>query len=210
MFKFALNACEVQNSADWCLAKTSNTTETKQFLYNPDCGSGSTIYIIDTGCNVNHEEFEGRDIKTIKNFVNHEPEYDKNGHGTAVASLAGGNVCGVAKQAKLRCVKVLDKDGRGSQSNIISAIQLCAKKENKGIINLSLGGDFSQIVNNAANGAVKNGHLLVAAAGNDNIDVARVSPASAKNVTAVAATNRKNMKSAFSNYGKAVDLFAPG
>ncbi|RWS18742.1 proteinase T-like protein, partial [Leptotrombidium deliense] len=101
-------ACEVQNSADWCLAKVSNTTETKQFLHNAECGSGSTIYIIDTGCNVNHEEFEGRDIKTLKNFVDYEPAHDLNGHGTGVASMAGGNVCGVAKQAKLRCVKVLD------------------------------------------------------------------------------------------------------
>ncbi|RWS24812.1 alkaline protease-like protein [Leptotrombidium deliense] len=80
----------------------------------------------------------------------------------------------------------------------------------KGIINLSLGSDFSQIVNNAANGAVDDGHLLVVAAGNDDTNVADVSPASAKKAITVAATNRKNMKSAFSNYGKAVDLFAPG
>ncbi|RWS00687.1 serine protease-like protein, partial [Leptotrombidium deliense] len=66
-----------------------------------------------TGCNTEHPDLKDRVIET-KNFVKDEDANDNNGHGTATASNAGGKTYGAAKQAKLICVKALNKDGKGS------------------------------------------------------------------------------------------------
>ena len=92
-----------------------------KYVYNPDGGEGVTAYVIDTGINVDHVEFEGRAVwgKTIpKNDV----DKDANGHGTHCAGTIGSRKYGVAKAAKIVAVKVLGSNGQGSMSDVVAGV----------------------------------------------------------------------------------------
>ena len=98
------------------------------YLFHPSLGSGTTIYVLDNGMNVNHEEFQGRDAYTggfcvqnsytgadkddtgedkLKDWSNWDPEYSVyTGHGTQVASVAAGKNIGVVSKADLKMLKM--------------------------------------------------------------------------------------------------------
>ncbi|RWS20809.1 hypothetical protein B4U80_09797, partial [Leptotrombidium deliense] len=186
------------------------------------------IYITDTGCNKTHPDLKDRVVEQ-QNFVTGEDKNDFNdyhGHGTATASNAGGIQYGTAKQAQLICVKALNKAGSGTYrfltsmmillannelfSDIIAAINWVAEKTDKGIVNLSLGGPYSLILNNAVDSLIEKGHPAVVAAGNSNVNASTVSPASVPRAITVAASDSNNNMASFSNYGASVDIVAPG
>jgi subtilisin family serine protease len=75
---------------------------------------------------------------------------------------------------------------------------------------MSLGGSYSASINNAAKALVNAGVFLAVAAGNDNKNAANYSPASEASACTVGATDSSDKKSSFSNYGAAVDVWAPG
>lgn len=75
---------------------------------------------------------------------------------------------------------------------------------------MSLGGAFSQTTNDAISAAVEAGAFVAVAAGNEGEDASNSSPASAPEACTVGATNVQDVRSSFSNYGKLVDIFAPG
>jgi oryzin len=81
---------------------------------------------------------------------------------------------------------------------------------NRAVFSISIGGDFSPAVNNLIDQLVWQGITIVVAAGNDNKDVASVSPASAEQALTAAASDVRNARAYFSNYGNLVDIFAPG
>ncbi|MCC5065938.1 S8 family peptidase [Xanthomonas campestris] len=147
-------------------------------------------------------------------------------HGTHVAGIVaavGNNAAGVvgtAFNAKLLPLRVLGKCG-GYMSDIADAIVWASGGKVTGVpanpnpatvINLSLGGygSCSTIIGNAITGAVTRGTAVVVAAGNSNMDVATSMPANCANVIAVAATTSAGAKASFSNFGKGVDIAAPG
>ena len=160
------------------------------------------------------QEFEGR-AKFLKSFIEGE-NTDGNGHGTHVSGTIGSKSYGVAKKAEIFGVKVLSNSGSGSYSGVIAGIDFVANDTKtrpcpKGAVaNMSLGGGYSAAVNNAANNLVSKGVFLGVAAGNDNRDAANTSPASAANACTVGATTINDGRSSFSNYGRVVDIFAPG
>lgn len=78
------------------------------------------------------------------------------------------------------------------------------------IANMSLGGGFSQSSNDAAEAMVNAGVFVAVAAGNDNVDAADTSPASAPLVCTVGATDSDDVKADFSSFGEVVDVWAPG
>jgi len=139
-------------------------------------------------------------------------------HGTHVASTVGGKVYGVAKGVELIAVKVLDDNGSGSWSGVISGIEwtiLQARSSGKpSVINMSIGGGYSPTVDQAANSAVSNNVVTVVAAGNSNADACNESPAGASEVLSTGATEQVggsgDRRSSFSNYGPCVKVFAPG
>lgn len=135
-------------------------------------GAGATIAVIDTGIDLNHREFRGRITAGIdfvdRDFVPH----DHNGHGTHVAgTLAAANdgigVTGIAPKARLMPIRVLDDDGAGSMSDVISGIRWAANR-GADVINLSLGGNvgYSQAMADAIWHASKLGSVVVMASGN--------------------------------------------
>ncbi|MBB5880366.1 serine protease [Xanthomonas arboricola] len=147
-------------------------------------------------------------------------------HGTHVAGIVaaaannGAGTAGVAFNAKVLPVRVLGRCG-GYLSDIADAIVWASGGTVSGVpanptpakvINLSLGGigTCSTTLSNAIASAVSRGTSVVVAAGNSNVDVSNSVPANCPNVIAVAATTSSGAKASFSNFGKGVDIAAPG
>ncbi|MGP3687673.1 S8 family serine peptidase [Streptomyces sp. IBSNAI002] len=180
--------------------------------YTPEGnGAGVNVYVVDTGIEYAHDEFGGRATFGFDAVNDGRNGADCNGHGTHVAGTVAGKTYGVAKKANLVSVRVLGCDGKGEYSGIIAGLDWVAKNAKQpAVLNASLGGDKSEAVNNAANAVTDAGVLPVIAAGNSSVDACSVSPASASRVVSVAASNRYDEETDFSNYGTCVSLYAPG
>lgn len=181
-------------------------------------------YVVDTGIDVKHPLFQGR-ASWSANFAD-TVDTDCNNHGTHVAGLIGSHGYGVCSDAKLFAVKVLDCEGSGSLSGVIQGIEwvynkhkgqttefLATKnKKLKSVINMSLGGGFSSALNKAVELCVKkeNDFYIVVAAGNENSDSCKSSPASVKNIMTVMASDSSDNRAWFSNWGLCSNIYAPG
>lgn len=186
-------------------------------------GSGMTIAILDTGCDLTHPDLKDRIIGG-RNFTNddngNKDVYrDYNGHGTHVAGTMAATqnqrgVVGVAPEANLLIVKVLDKNGSGQYDWIINGIYYAIEQQ-ADIISMSLGGpeDVSEL-HEAIQKAVEHNILVVCAAGNegDGQDATNEFdyPGSYNEVISVGAVNLDRRISDFSNSNNEVDLVAPG
>ena len=177
-------------------------------------------YIVDTGIDISHPEFENRAVWSA-NFADNV-DTDCNSHGTHVAGLVGSKSYGVCVDAKLHAVKVLSCDGSGSLSGVIRGIEWVfnehkRKSRNesrrvKSVINMSLGGGFSSAINKAVETVANNDEnfYVVVAAGNENNDACNTSPASAPSVLTVMASDEYDNKAWFSNWGRCADIYSPG
>ncbi|TQV96426.1 oryzin precursor [Cordyceps javanica] len=198
------------------LARLShNKTGTGNYVYDESAGEGITAYIVDTGIRASHVEFEGRAVFAA-NFADNV-NTDENGHGSHVAGTIGSATYGVAKKVQLRGVKVLGKNGGGQNSDVIDGLRFVLQdvtKRNlkgKAVMNMSLGGPYSDAINDAIRVLASNGIVPVVAAGNDDKDAGNTSPASADDAITVGAINPMNdQKAVFSNFGRDVSIFAPG
>jgi len=215
------SACSQQSNAVWGLDRISKREVDLDgnYKYESTSGSGVDAYIVDTGININHQDFAGRAIWGA-NFVD-STNTDCNGHGTHVAGTVGGTKYGVAKKSTLIAVKVLNCAGSGTNAGVISGVQWTVTSKNSrkrpSVANMSLGGGKSTALDNAVNSAVSSGVTFAVAAGNDNSDACNYSPAAAANAISVGATgieddvsNQVDSRAYFSNYGSCVDVFAPG
>ncbi|MFF2192747.1 S8 family serine peptidase [Streptomyces sp. NPDC058157] len=174
-------------------------------------GAGVTAYILDSGIDFAHEEFGSRAKFGFDAINDGRNGQDCNGHGTHVAGTVAGKTYGVARKANLVSVRVLNCEGKGSWSGILAGMDWVAKNAKQpAVMNGSLGGPRSVSVNEAATALSDSGVLPVIAAGNDSIDACTVSPASAARVVTVAASNKFDEETDFSNYGTCVSLYAPG
>jgi subtilisin family serine protease len=183
---------------------------------------GPPVAVVDTGVQAGHEDLAGRvrtDLGATCTFDEacySDPAADDNGHGTHVAGIVGAatnnglGVAGVAFSSPIIPVKVLDDTGSGSSVDVANGIIWAAQHGAK-VINLSLGGFYSQTDCDAAYTAEHTyGALVVASAGNSNSPT-RVSPAGCLGVVGVAATDESDSKASFSNYGYPnVFVSAPG
>jgi PKD repeat protein len=152
---------------------------------------------------------------------------DDHYHGTHCAgTIAGrgnnaGGVAGVCWRAKIMALKFLSASGSGSTDNAVKAVEYATLMKIDHGVNLRLtsnswgGGGFSQALYDAIEAAGEAGILFVAAAGNNgkDTDASAHYPSSydLDNIVSVAATDHKDAKASFSNWGKTtVDLGAPG
>lgn len=199
-----------------------------KYLFDKHGGEGVDVYVIDTGINTEHVEFEGR-ASWGKTVPKNDVDEDGNGHGTHCAGTIASAKYGVAKAANVIAVKVLGSNGSGSMSDVVAGVDFAsnaakakadaAKKEfaatgktsHKGsVANMSLGGGKSRALDQAVNAAVDDGLHFAVAAGNDNRDACNYSPAAAENAVTVGASTISDERAYFSNWGKCVDVFAPG
>ncbi|WP_221090989.1 S8 family peptidase [Deinococcus aquaedulcis] len=207
-----MHATATQSGATWGLDRIDQRSLplNGSYVYNYT-GSGIRAYIIDTGINTAHSNFGGRAVWGT-NTTGDGNNSDCQGHGTHVAGTVGSATWGVAKGVQLVAVKVLNCQGSGSNSGVIAGVNWAVnnKGTSKAVANMSLGGGYSQAVNDAVNSAASKNLVMVVAAGNENQNACNVSPASAASAITVGSTTNTDARSSFSNYGSCVDLFAPG
>ncbi len=189
-------------------------------IWSSNKGTGVDVAILDTGIEFNHFDLRGniaggvdytglrwRDGSTNRYYWN-----DRNGHGTHCAGIIAAmdndiGTVGIAPEANLWAVKVLDNDGDGYISDIIQGIQWCADNGIE-IASMSFGAEqYSQSLEDACDQAYSAGVFLVAAAGNGG---PVYYPAAYDSVVAVSAINMDNSFADFSSSGPEVELSAPG
>ena len=154
--------------------------------------------------------------------IDNDPS-DYNGHGSHIAGIAAGvgdngvGISGVCMDCRIMPVRVAfsiledDKEYGSSETDDIANALVYAADNGADIINMSYGGEYSQVESDAIDYAHSMGVVLVAAAGNENTDSSIDSyPAAYDHVIAVAATAGDDSKTFYSNYGDWIDVAAPG
>ncbi|MDX6573350.1 MAG: serine protease, partial [Gaiellales bacterium] len=176
-------------------------------------GAGVVVAVIDTGV-APAPDLAGRLLPGWNAIARTADATDDNGHGThvagTIAEVAGNGLAeaGVAPEASILPVKVLDSTGAGSDADVAAGI-VWAADHGARIVNLSLGGsDASSVLADAVSYARAKGLLIVAAAGNDGGAVGV--PARLGGVVAVGAVDSSRARAPFSAGGRALDLVAPG
>nr|XP_056701215.1 proprotein convertase subtilisin/kexin type 9 [Euleptes europaea] len=195
--------------------------------YNPpNKGDLAEVYLLDTGVQSNHREIKGRLFVT--DFEN-VPEEDGtcfhrqaskcDSHGTHLAGVVSGRDAGVAKGASVRSLRVLNCQGKGTVSGTLIGLEfikrtLVAQPYSPLIVLLPLAGGYSHILNAACRLMVRMGVVIIAAAGNYKEDACLYSPASEPEIITVGATNAQDQPASMgtlgTNFGRCVDVFAPG
>lgn len=187
-----------------------------------DGGLNVHVYVADTGIRTTHRDFQGRAVATLEigeGIINKceadRPKcgQDENGHGTHAAAIVGGARYGVAKSSVLHSVKILSDSGRGKMSYLIQALDWVATKgQRPAVFTASVGGSGNPpSVVKAIEAAAAAGVTVVVAAGNNGRDACGFTPAHVKAAITVGATENSNDTIApYSNFGKCVDIFAPG
>jgi subtilisin family serine protease len=191
-------------------------------------GAGSTAkgraWIIDTGIDLDHPDLNVNTALS-RNFVSRETSPDDlNGHGSHVAGTIGAvdnqiGVIGVAPGAEVVAVRVLNRRGSGSNSDVIAGVDYVASQVRAGVAkagdvaNMSLGGSVSSALDTAVKNAAATGIRFTLAAGNESDDANNHSPARAEgsNIYTVSSFAKGDVWSSFSNYGNPpIDKAEPG
>ncbi|MFD3590950.1 S8 family peptidase [Streptomyces sp. NPDC058683] len=183
----------------------------KAYTWPGSGGAGVTVYVIDTGIRITSRDFGGRASYGWDFVGNDRSAGDGNGHGTHVAGTVAGTRYGVAKKAKVVSVRVMDNAGSGTTAQVIAGIDwVTAHARKPAVANLSLGGAHNAQLDAAVRNSIRSGVTYTVAAGNDGLPAGRYSPADVPQALTVGATDRADARAGFSNFGAAVDLFAPG
>jgi len=210
----------------WGIDRIDGTTGTngKYSAYaGSNEGAGAHVYVADTGITTTHVDFEGRAIpaaeflggkgasgKKICSATDTNCAKDTHSHGTHCAGTIGSKTWGVAKKTKLYALKVLSPGGY--MNDIIASVDWVVTSGQKPAIwSASLGGpgarpSYEQAFKKAA---LKNVVISVAG-GNSNSDACKFSPAFAPTAITAGSTTSADKRSHFSNYGKCIDIWAPG
>jgi len=205
--KFHINT--QQTGATWGIDRIDSRKGLDKSYNYKETGAGVTAYVIDTGVESNNAEIAGR-VGQGYSAVGDSTE-DCNGHGTHVSGTIAGKTYGVAKGARIIPVRVLGCDGSGSTSGILDGLDwLIANVKLPAVANMSLGGSKSQALDDGVRKAIGAGITFALAAGNENQDACKVSPAGVAEAITVAASDKNDTKATFSNFGGCVDIFAPG
>ena len=189
-----------------------------ELVHPSNKGTGVKVAILDTGIDLDHPDLAvAGDVTFVPGTSSGD---DDNGHGTLVAGVVAAldndiGVIGVAPEASLYSVKVLDQDGNGAMSVILSGIEWSAYNGMQ-VINMSFGGllELPSTVKEALDNAYNAGIVLVAGSGNggdasgegNNI----WSPARYEPVIAVGATDDQDARYIYSSTGYTLELAAPG
>ena len=217
-----------------------NASMTWNLIYNNSniTGKGEVICIIDTGVDYTHASMGGctstsnindgscRKVIGGYDFVNSDQNpIDDHGHGTHVAGIVASThstYTGIARDANIIAIKVLDSDGSGLDDDLVNGINWCVNNAsifNISVISMSLGtsqlfSNFCDSDNTALTSAIANAiesRISMIAASGNNGNVSKISsPACIQNVTAVGSTTKADAISSFTNRNHITDLLAPG
>jgi PGF-pre-PGF domain-containing protein len=217
-----------------------NASKTWSLIYNSTnlTGKNEVVCVLDTGVDYTHPDLGGcANTTNINNgscakviggydFVNSDQNpMDDNGHGTHVAGIVASTnetYTGIAPDANIIAIKVLDSNGDGSFANVASGIDWCVDNSsifNISVITLSLGtksptlftghcDDSYTTTADAINGAIAKNISVTIAAGNDGSTTKISSPACIRNATSVGAVDKNNAITY--NRNNLTDLVATG
>lgn len=178
-------------------------------------GTGVKVAVVDTGIDTGHRDLKAN-IKGGYNCIAESTNFnDDHGHGTHCAGIIAAvnntiGVIGVAPEAWLYGVKVLDASGSGYLSDCVEGIQWCVDN-GMDVASMSWGGYGTwPTLQAACDAAWAAGVVLVAAAGNDAYLDPDMLPAGYSSVIAVSATDSSDLIAYFSNYGYEIEVAAPG
>lgn len=218
-----IEATATQSSPTWGLDRIDQRTPApdQRYGYLND-GTGSSVFVIDSGVRLTHAQLRGRAVSGWDFVGNDANASDCAGHGTHVAGTTAGSVDGVAKRTRIVSVRVLDCEGDGYVIDMINALEwvLAHKPAGPAAVNLSLGfavnpsnAALATSVDNAVRKVVAAGVPVVVAAGNygdEGMSACDYSPARAPAAITVGASDTSDTRAYFSNRGSCVDLYAPG
>jgi|GEM_PF-145862 len=173
------------------------------------------IGVLDSGVDYNHELFSGRISDTSFNMSasgNKNDCMDDNGHGTAVAGIIAQTT---PDNVKIKPYKIIDADGYVTLSEFTAAMEvILASKDLPDIMNISLGGYLFEknmsLETELVSRLVEKGVTVCVASGNDDLPVKYCTPADCESAITVGAYDYTNHICSFSNYGKEIDVAAPG
>jgi subtilisin family serine protease len=172
-------------------------------------GEGVTVYVLDTGVDVAHPQFEGR-AQWVLNTVDTN-DTDCDGHGTVVAGIAASRDYGVAKKAQIRAVKVLDCTGAGTLSSLLAGIDhVATHAQAPAVAVMSWSYGPSEVLLSAVAGLVGKGVFVASSAGNSGADDCTVAPRAFPGVLVVANSTIEDLRATSSSTGHCVDIYAPG
>ncbi|KAF2156381.1 alkaline serine protease Alp1 [Myriangium duriaei CBS 260.36] len=211
---FTASGFETQRNAPYSLNLISHRgvdkkSQAEGYVYDSSSGAGTWAYIVDSGVNVGHQEFQGRATNGY-NAMRPEPMTDTFGHGTQMAAIVGGKTFGVAKRTNLVAVKVM-KGHQVVASKVVDGYQWAARdiisnrRQAKAVINMSVGGGYVKALWDAINDSYNNGVTTVVAYANRGEQAAW--PRSA---IAVSATDKNRKWARVSDRGARTTIWAPG
>jgi len=175
-------------------------------------GAGVKVYVVDTGVRSTHAELGGRVAPGYSLIQDGNGTEDCQGHGTHVAGTIAGTTYGVAKGATIVPIRVLDCLGAGSTSAVVAGLDWILTFNNgaPAVVNMSLGGSPSTIVDSAVQRLIDDGITVVVAAGNSAYSACLASPARVPAAITVGATQSDDARAQYSNFGPCLDIWAPG
>jgi major intracellular serine protease len=178
-------------------------------------GEGITVAVLDTGCDLDHEDLKPNLLDGINIINKKSAPIDKAGHGTHVSSTIaaadnGKGMVGVAPRAKIVPVKVLDDDGQGDLKHVIDGI-IWAVDRGVDFITMSLGSPSPAVqLQKALEYAHKKGVIVFCAAGNSGENSEIMYPAKYDYSLAIGAIDENFNRTPFSCSGQELDFLAPG
>lgn len=176
-------------------------------------GLGTVIYLLDSGIDISHPEFEGADVQNLFSFNNNFT--DNKGHGTALASVMIGKTCGMTN-ATVKSVKIFDASMSTKQSDIIAALDAIyqdykSTNEDHYIVNASWSIEKNIFIENKIRQLMDFGVFFVVAAGNSGKPISDVTPASMPEVLTIGAYNNELKPSDFTDYAGFSEIsYTPG